>query len=313
MNIKKIVYSFFIIFFLNFWSNIAKSENSSFVVLKVNNQLITNIDIQNEKNYLLAINQNLESLDDKKLYEIAKASIIREKIKKNELKKYFNIDIYTKYIDNILEDFYTKLNFENIESLENYLLSKNLQIDTVKNKLNIEALWNELIYKRYNNQVEIDKEKLRKKIKEQKYKKESELFFVSEIIFSANNKSEIENKYKEILESINEIGFKNTANIYSISNTAKFGGEVGWVNKSRMSDNISVKLENIKIGGITDLIKVPNGFLIIKVLDKKMETIERNEEEDLKQLIIYERDRQLNEFSSIYFQKIKKSSLINEK
>ena len=313
MNIKKIVYSFFIIFFLNFWSNIAKSENSSFVVLKVNNQLITNIDIQNEKNYLLAINQNLESLDDKKLYEIAKASIIREKIKKNELKKYFNIDIYTKYIDNILEDFYTKLNFENIESLENYLLSKNLQIDTVKNKLNIEALWNELIYKRYNNQVEIDKEKLRKKIKEQKYKKESELFFVSEIIFSANNKSEIENKYKEILESINEIGFKNTANIYSISNTAKFGGEVGWVNKSRMSDNISVKLENIKIGGVTDLIKVPNGFLIIKVLDKKMETIEQNEEEDLKQLIIYERDRQLNEFSSIYFQKIKKSSLINEK
>lgn len=313
MNIKKIVYSFFIIFFLNFWSNIAKSENSSFVVLKVNNQLITNIDIQNEKNYLLAINQNLESLDDKKLYEIAKASIIREKIKKNELRKYFNIDIYTKYIDNILEDFYTKLNFENIESLENYLLSKNLQIDTVKNKLNIEALWNELIYKRYNNQVEIDKEKLRKKIKEQKYKKESELFFVSEIIFSANNKSEIENKYKEILESINEIGFKNTANIYSISNTAKFGGEVGWVNKSRMSDNISVKLENIKIGGITDLIKVPNGFLIIKVLDKKMETIEQNEEEDLKQLIIYERDRQLNEFSSIYFQKIKKSSLINEK
>ncbi|RPG96028.1 MAG: peptidylprolyl isomerase [Candidatus Pelagibacter sp. TMED165] len=291
----------------------AKSENSSFVVLKVNNQLITNIDIQNEKNYLLAINQNLESLDDKKLYEIAKASIIREKIKKNELKKYFNIDIYTKYIDNILEDFYTKLNFENIESLENYLLSKNLQIDTVKNKLNIEALWNELIYKRYNKQVEIDKEKLRKKIKEQKYKKESELFFVSEIIFSANNKSEIENKYKEILESINEIGFKNTANIYSISNTAKFGGEVGWVNKSRMSDNISVKLENIKIGGITDLIKVPNGFLIIKVLDKKMETIEQNEEEDLKQLIIYERDRQLNEFSSIYFQKIKKSSLINEK
>ncbi len=313
MNIKKIVYSFFIIFFLNFWSNIAKSENSSFVVLKVNNQLITNIDIQNEKNYLLAINQNLESLDDKKLYEIAKASIIREKIKKNELRKYFNIDIYTKYIDNILEDFYTKLNFENIESLENYLLSKNLQIDTVKNKLNIEALWNELIYKRYNKQVEIDKEKLRKKIKEQKYKKESELFFVSEIIFSANNKSEIENKYKEILESINEIGFKNTANIYSISNTAKFGGEVGWVNKSRMSDNISVKLENIKIGGITDLIKVPNGFLIIKVLDKKMETIEQNEEEDLKQLIIYERDRQLNEFSSIYFQKIKKSSLINEK
>ena len=107
--------------------------------------------------------------------------------------------------------------------------------------------------------------------------------------------------------------YYQSISIYSISNTAKFGGEVGWVNKSRMSDNISVKLENIKIGGVTDLIKVPNGFLIIKVLDKKMETIEQNEEEDLKQLIIYERDRQLNEFSSIYFQKIKKSSLINEK
>ena len=73
------------------------------------------------------------------------------------------------------------------------------------------------------------------------------------------------------------------------------------------------KIKKLKIGEISDLINVPGGFLIIKLDDKKKEQVEINEEEELRQLIVYEKDRQLNEFSSIYFQKIKKNSLINEK
>ena len=313
MYIKNITLGFLIIFFFSLAFSAVNSENSSYVVLKINNEIITNIDIQNEKNYLLAINQNLKTLDDTKMNDVSKSSLIRETIKKNELKKYFQVDIYTKYIDNILEDFYRRLNFQNIESFEIYLQSKDLEIDIIKNKLNIEALWNELIYNRYNNQIEIDKKKLKKKIMQKDYRKELESIFISEIIFTANNKSNVEVKYKEILNSIKDNGFKNTANIYSVSETAKFGGEIGWINIDSISSNISEKIKSLKIGEHSDLIKVPNGFLIIMIIDKKKEIIEINEEDELKKLIVYEKDKQLNEFSSIYFQKIKKNSLINEK
>lgn len=313
MQTKKVIYKFLIVIFFILSTEIVKSENISYVVLKINNEIITNIDIKNEKKYLLAINPKLEKLDQEKMNDVAKESLIREVIKKNELKKYGNLNIYANYLPNILRDFYTKLNFQDIETLENYFLSKNLEIKTVKDKLNIEALWNELIYNRYNNKVEIDVNKLRNRIKEQIFEENLEFLLISEIVFTANNKSEVKIKHDEIKKSINEIGFDNTANIYSVSETAKFGGKIGWVNRNRISDNISNNLINLKVGDYSDLINVPGGFLIIKILEQKFEKIEINEEDELKKLISSEKDRQLNEYSSIYFQKVKKNSLIDEK
>ena len=313
MHTKNVIYKFLIVIFFILSAEIVKSENNSYVVLKINNQIITNIDIENEKKYLLAINPNLVKLDSTKMIDVAKQSLIREMIKKNELKKYADLNVYANYLPNILKDFYTKLNFQDIESLENYFLSKNLQIKTVKDKLNIEALWNELIYNRYNNKVEIDVNKLRSKIKEQIYEEDLEFFLISEIVFTASNKSEVKIKHDEIKKSINEIGFDNTANIYSVSETAKFGGKIGWVNKNRITENIANNLKNLNVGDYSNLINVPGGFLIIKILDQKFEKVKINEENELKKLISSEKDRQLNEFSSIYFQKIKKNSLINEK
>jgi peptidyl-prolyl cis-trans isomerase SurA len=313
MYIKKKIQRYLIILTFIFSFMPANGENSSYVVLKINNEIITNIDIQNEKKYLIAINQKLEELDEVKIFDVAKKSLIREVIKKNELKRFFDIDIHTKYIDELLKDFSTKLDFPNVESLESYLLSKNLKIETVKNKLNIEALWNELIFLRYKDKVEIDENILKEKIKNQRSNKDIELLLISEIVFTANSKSEIEIKYKEIQKSIEEIGFDNTANIFSISETAKFGGKIGWVNKDRISKNIAKQIKNVRVGEYSNLINVPGGFLIVKIIDKKTEEIKRDEENELKQLITFERDRLLNEFSSIYFQKIKKNSLINEK
>ena len=136
---------------------------------------------------------------------------------------------------------------------------------------------------------------------------------ISEIVFSATNKSEIKDIHNKIINSIATIGFNNTANIYSLSETAKFGGEIGWVNTSQLSKNVNDKIKKLEIGEYTDLINIPGGFLILKIIDKKIELIEINPEEELKQMILYEKDRQLNEFSSIYFQKVKKNSLIDEK
>lgn len=224
MKFKNITLNLFlIIFFSQFFSNLTLSEKGSFILLKIDNQIITNIDVENEKNYLLAINENLSSLSNDQIFEIAKDSLIREKIKKNELEKFFDVKIYSSYIDGLLEDFQIKLGFKDAEDLEQYLFTKDLKIETVKFKLNIEALWNQLIYSRYNNQIEIDENKLKEKIKNVDFKNEKKLISISEIIFSANTKLEIEETYKKIINSINDIGFANTANIYSISETAKFG------------------------------------------------------------------------------------------
>ena len=53
----------------------------------------------------------------------------------------------------------------------------------------------------------------------------------------------LDNKLKNINESIEEIGFKNTANIYSVANTAKFGGEIGWVEEERLSKKVMQELK----------------------------------------------------------------------
>ena len=310
---KNIIFKFFLVFFFMSLFNISNSQNTSFVLVKINNKIITNIDVDNEIKYLKAINQNLGNLTDKEIFDVAKSSLIRETITKNELEKFYDVNEYIDYMEELLKDFYLKLNFQNIETLEQYFLSKDLKIKTVKNKLNIEALWNRLIFGKYNDKIEINENKLRKRIKDQAYKKEKELLKLSEITFTATNNLEIETQYKKIKESIVINGFSGTANIYSISETAKFGGEIGWVNMSQIQSNMLKKIKKLKIGEISDLINVPGGFLIIKLDDKKKEQVEINEEEELRQLIVYEKDRQLNEFSSIYFQKIKKNSLINEK
>ena len=303
---------FLILFFLitNINNVLSNEVNIQF---KIDNKIVTNIDIEKEYRYLVALNTSIKTLEKKKAYEIAKSSMIKEMIKKNELEKYYDTDVFYQNIDNLIKDFYKRLNFKDLNELEQYLLSKGLTIETVKHKLNIEALWNQGIYSRYAKQVEIDENKLKEKIKDISYQKQKESVSISEIVFSATNKSEIKDIHNKIINSIATIGFNNTANIYSLSETAKFGGEIGWVNTSQLSKNVNDKIKKLEIGEYTDLINIPGGFLILKIIDKKIELIEINPEEELKQMISYEKDRQLNEFSSIYFQKVKKNSLIDEK
>ena len=313
MKNKIIIFKIFVIMFFILSIKSTNSENSTHLLVFIDNQIITNIDVENEKNYLLTVNKNLNTLDNKEMLNIAKNSLIREKIKKNELEKYFDLSENSKYMENLLKDFYTRLEFTNLEDLENYFLSRNVELKTVKEKLNIEALWNELIYERYGSQVAVDEKKLKAKIDATNYKNEKELFLLSEIVFEATNKDEVETGYKKILESIGSIGFGNTANIYSISKSAQFNGKIGWINTSQVQANIYSKIKDLEDGEYSDLISVPGGFLILNLIERKKEIIEINEKEELKRLITYERDRQFNEFSAVYFQKIKKNSLINEK
>ena len=303
-----------ILILIIFFSLIAQktiSENKFYIMAKVNDEIITNYDVETESNYLKFLNPNLNQLDEKKVIGIAKNSLINEIIKKKQLKKIFDFDQNQTIIDQIFKDFYTNLNFSNEKEFEQVLKNKkSYTTANVKEKIKIDFLWNKLIFNLHNKEIKIDKEKLLDKIKNSgQYKNQ---YLLSEIFFNKNKNENIENKIDKIKKSINDVGFNNTASLYSSSDTASVGGKIGWIKEENLSRKILNELYKIKSGEITNVIKIGNNFLILKIEEIKKNKIEIDKEIKLKEMVDFERNRQLNQFSNIYFNKIKINYSINE-
>jgi len=310
--IKNIILNFVYVFILIFLSiNSASSENKIKIELQIGSEILTNIDFLNEKNYLIALNNNLKTLPKNQLKKISKESLIREKIKKIELLKFYDFEKADKYSEQLLSDFYKKLNFENKDEFNSYLINYNLNISDIKEKLKIETLWNEMIFQKYNSQIKIDKEKIKTKIKNQK--KILKEYNLSEILFQLKADEKLLDKYNLILQNIENSGFKNSANIFSISDSSKFGGEIGWINQNQLNDNLLKEIENLNIDKLTKPIQTSSGYLIIKLNNKREKEKELDFERTFKQMITEEKNRQLNQFSLIYFNKIKQNTFISEK
>ena len=284
------------------------------IQIKIDNEIITNVDIEREYRYLTALNPSFQSLEKKTAYEIALTSMIKEIIKRNELKKYYNLDQNPDYMKKIVKNFYEGLGIKNEKEFENYLLQYELKLNDVKKKLEIEALWNEFIYKKYQGQIRIDEDKLEKTLKE-KIKNNNEIqenYLLSEIFFNEKNTDELTKKYNLIEENIKKIGFENTANKYSQSASARNGGDIGWVKDSQLSNAIKKKIVNLKVGEYSKMITLPGGFLIVKINAIKEVKIEKNLKKELEKSILSEKNRQLNQFSIIYFNRIKQNSDLSE-
>ena len=263
---------FFLLIIIKFLFFQTAYSVESYVVLQVNNKIITNVDIENEFKYLIALNKDLKNIEKERVLKLAKDSIIREKIKEEEVMKYFDLSVENKFIDKIIKDFYNKLGFNKEEEFKRYLLSYNLSFKDVKKKISIEAAWNDLIYKKFSTKIEIDQTKIKNKINDIILKnKKLNVYLLSEIVFNLENNENIESKYKKILQSISEIGFKNSANIYSIADSSKLGGQIGWIKENQLSDNIKKKIIKKKIGEHTEPLVIPGGFLILNIDNIKLQ------------------------------------------
>ena len=304
MKKKAIIILFFLIF------NQVQSIETK-IIHKIQDEIITNIDIKYEFKYLLALNSSLKELDKEKILNIANESIVREKIKKIEVAKNFKeIKLDEVYSDLLLKNIYSRLNLKTINEFEIYLRNYNLTINNIKTKIAIDALWNELIIRNYSSKININEAKIKKEIlKNSKiYSKDYQL---SEIIFEVTNKEEVEKKYNEVVKSINEIGFGNSAAMYSFSESAKIGGDIGWINENSLSNNIRKNINSLKVGEFTKPIILSNGILILKLINTKTSETTIDIESELKKAINYERNRQLNQYSKIYYNKIKKNLEFN--
>jgi peptidyl-prolyl cis-trans isomerase SurA len=299
---KKIYLFILLIIFFNIKTN---SISDILISYKVNNEIITNIDIEKEAIYLIALNNDLTKLENKKIKEIAKDSILREKIKEIELIKYFKFNQQNPYLDKVIENFFLKLNLKSEEDFANYLKGYDLTIETIKSKIEIETLWNQLIYEIYNKQLSIDEEKLKNKVTIQKKLLIEKSFLLSEIVFEKDKNKSLDELKKKIYQDIEKLGFENAAAIYSISDTSKFGGKIGWMKKNELTNLIYGAISNLKINYYSKPIQLGNNFLILKVNDIKDEEINTDPEKELKKMILLEQERQLEMFSKIHFNKIK--------
>ena len=306
---NKIFYSLILnVTILMFFLNAIADENK--ILFKINNEIVTSIDLLNEINYLKSINNDFKNLENTKIIEIAKQSIIREKVKTIELKKILEeIKIEDEILNNLLISYFNRFGINTNSEFNEYFLSRNVDPNLVKNKVSIEALWNQLIYTKFNKSVKIDenilKEELKKKSKQQE-------FLLSEIFFNLDNKEKLNDKYKRISDEIINNGFAQAALTYSVSDTSKKGGKLGWIKESVLSNKIKEQLVLTKVGDFTYPIVVPGGFLILRVQDIKYTEIEINIDEEIKIIIKEKTNEQLNQFSNVYFNKIKKNIKINE-
>ena len=299
---------------INLLSNVVIAENKYEIIININDKIITNFDVQKETKYLLALNPSLNNLPIKKMKEISKSSLIREKIKENEILNYYKIDYKDPELATFAINIYKGLNIGDEIEFNAYLLKFDLSIDSVIKKIAIERAWNKLIYDKFKELITVDELKIREKLEKKIGKLEIEKsFLISEILFQSKNEKEYQETYNNIIKTIKESSFKSAASIYSISETSINSGEIGWVKKNEISNLIYNELNTLNVGDFTQPIKVASGFLMIYLEDLKKEKQEINPEEEFKKIVMLEKNRQLNEYSIIYYKKIEKQTFINEK
>ena len=296
------------IFFI-FDSNSNSIENK--ILVKVENQIITSIDVNNEYKYLVALNPSLKNSKKDDILKLSKRSILQEKIKKIEIEKNFNNpQIPQEFLEQILKNVYSKIGFTNLDDFKEYLISNNIDFVNVRNKLEIEALWNELILIKFSSKVKVNEKVLRERIKDNDIYLKS--YLLSEISFEVSNLKELDKKFQEISKIINDKGFDYAALRYSVSPSSNLGGKLDWINENSLNKNIIEAIKNLNINDFTKPINIPGGFLILQVNDVKNTKIELDIDKELKKLENYEKNNQLNQYSKIYFNKVKKDLEISE-
>ncbi len=282
------------------------------IKVTVNDEIITSYDIQKEANYLKFLNPKLSQVENNRVLKLAKNSLINEIVKRKEIEKNLKVDGKNPLVDQYFQDLIKRLNFENEKDfIESLRLKKSYNSEEVREKLYTEIMWNELIYLRYNRQVKIDKSSLINKIDNLDNKQRKE-YLLSEIVFQKKKDEDLNILKKKIKESILEIGFNNTANIFSLSESSKMGGNIGWVSENNLSNIILNKIKNINENEMTDIILIGNNYLIIKVNKIRFKEININKEEELEKMIKFETNNQLNKLSRIFFSKSIMNYSINE-
>lgn len=306
---KDLKIAFLTIIFVFFLFNQTFSQENK-ILFKVDNEIITTLDILNELKYLKIINEQFKKTDRNQAFEIAKKSLIREKIKENVLKKEFEeIKLDEQFLNNILINYFKTIKINTITEFENYFNSIEIDPKSIRNKITIEAMWNQLIYRKYSQSVKINREEILSDLKKDNKQKE---LLLSEILFNINENENLDEKFELIKNKIEISNFSEAALTYSVSDTANKGGELGWIKETSISTKIKKSILKVNIGDYSEPITIPGGFLILKIIDVRESAKNLNLDEEIDKIVREKTNEQLNQLSNVFFNKVRKNIKINE-
>ena len=309
-NIFKILSLILFLIFFNY-QKIHSVENK--ILLKIDNDIITTFDIYEEIKFLKLFNPQLNNLSENKIFEISKNSILKDRIKRIEILKFVKeIKVDDRFLVKLIKNRYSEIGLNSLDSFENYLSKNKLDVDKVKEKISTELIWNDIIFQKFNSKVSVNREEIKKNILENPQKKTQEKLLLSEITFNVDKKVDFEKKSKKIFDDIEKTGFKNAALIHSESSTASNGGLIGWVKFDNINNSIKTEISNLNIGQYSKPVRTSSGFIIVKIEDKKVDKIDINLNREIEEMIRFKTNEQLDQFSNIYFNKIKKDLTIHE-
>ena len=310
---KIITLKFTITIIAIFFSSVIKFSvlaNENKILLKVNNELITTIDILNEINYLKSINSNIINLDNNKLIEIARNSLIKDRIKKIVLIPIIKeFEITDKDYERVLISNYSTTGYRKTDEIHDYLKKFDINPDLIRNKMTLNAIWSQFIYDKYSKNIIIDIDKLKQNMQNSENQTE---YLLSEILFNLDEKQTIDEKFSIIKNEIQKNGFESASLIYSISETSTTGGNIGWVSENSINKKILEEIEKLDTNDFTKPFVIPGGYLVLKLNEKKITKRNVNLEEELNKIIQIKTNEKLNQFSNIFLNKVKKDIIINE-
>ena len=308
---KKLKVFFILLSLILYFQTLNAIENK--ILFKIDNEIVTTLDIYEEIKFLQAFNPEVNSLDEKELFEISKNSIQKNIIKKIELNKFVEeLKVNDQFLSKLIVNKYSKIGIDSLEEFEAFLKEKNLDVKLIKEKFYIELIWNDYIYQKFYNKVIIDREKIKNEILSNPKQESQRELLLSEINFSVTSKVDFENKYKKILSDLKKIGFQKTAMVYSNSETASNGGLIGWVKEDNLNLTIKKIISNLKIGQVSEPIRTSSGFIILRIEDEREYLTSLDINEKVEEIVKFKTNDQLSQFSSMYFNKIKKNLIINE-
>ncbi len=297
-----------ILFSFIFEFSVFANENK--IILKINNEPITTIDILNEVSYLRSLNENINNLEEKKIFEIARNSLIKDKIKKITLISIVEkMEISDDDFERILISNYSNTGYTKTSEVYNHIKKYDIDAKLIREKMTLNAIWSQFIYDKYSKNIKIDTNKLKQDI--QKNENQTE-YLLSEIVFNLKEKQTIKEKFSIIENAIKENGFENAALIYSISETATSGGSIGWINENSINKKILKELKMTDPNNLTNPLIIPGGYLVLKLNEKRITKRNIKIEDELRKIIQVKTNEQLNQFSNIFLNKIRKDIVINE-
>ena len=305
MKYKSLIFLIINFIFLNINGNSLENK----ILFKINNKIITSVDIANEVKILKMLNKNINDLSKVEVFKIAEKSLKKETFKEIKLLQYREeLKLPENILNSYLLRYSKKLGFNSLDEFSKYCLQNFIDIKLIEKKIIIELLWSRYIYEKFSQNVKVDKNIIKEDILRNNFINE---YLLSEIVFKIKNKEELEIQLKILKNSIKNVGFENTALKYSISDSSKKGGKLGWVKEISLSRAIKNIVKKTDVGNYTSPIKIGGGYLILKIEDIKKTKNNIDIEKEIEKAVIERTEIQLNQFSNIYLNKLQKDLIIN--